>query len=69
MSTTEQDSDSGIEEKKPVDQVAKNAPEAPPSLHGLQGRVKPDPETNPLADLDWEKVPTWNEQTPQTILP
>ena len=28
-------------------------------------RVKPDPETNPLADLDCEKVPTWDEQTPQ----
>ena len=24
-------------------------------------RVKPDPETNPLADLDCEKVPTWDE--------
>jgi hypothetical protein len=21
-------------------------------------RVKPDPETNPLADIDWEKEPT-----------
>lgn len=28
-------------------------------------RVKPDPETNPLADLDCEKVPMWDEQTPQ----
>jgi hypothetical protein len=25
-------------------------------------RVKPDPETNPLADLDCEKAPTWDEQ-------
>ena len=24
-------------------------------------RVKPDPETNPLADLDCEKEPTWSE--------
>jgi hypothetical protein len=28
-------------------------------------RVKPDPETNPLADLDCEKVPASDEQTPQ----
>jgi hypothetical protein len=51
----------GIEEKQSVDQVAKNAPEAHPSLYGRQGRVKPDPETNPFADLDCEKVPTWND--------
>jgi hypothetical protein len=25
-------------------------------------RVKPDPETNPLADLDCEKVPTWDHR-------
>jgi hypothetical protein len=31
-------------------------------------RVKPDPETNPLADLDWEKEATWDEQTPQATL-
>jgi hypothetical protein len=28
-------------------------------------RVKPDPETNPLADLDCEKVPTWHQPVPQ----
>jgi hypothetical protein len=28
-------------------------------------RVKPDPETNPLADLDCEKVPTWDQPVPQ----
>jgi hypothetical protein len=28
-------------------------------------RVKPDPEVNPLAELDYEKGATWNEQTPQ----
>jgi hypothetical protein len=28
-------------------------------------RDKPDPETNPLADLDCEKVPTWDEHMPQ----
>jgi hypothetical protein len=31
-------------------------------VNGLrQERVKPDPETNPLADLDWEKELTWVE--------
>jgi hypothetical protein len=30
-------------------------------------RVKPDPETNPLADLDCEKMPRWDEQTVQAI--
>jgi hypothetical protein len=57
MSTTEQDFDSGIEEKRPVDRVAKKAPEAHPSLYG-QGRVKPDPETNSLALLDWKELAT-----------
>ncbi len=28
-------------------------------------RVKPDPETNVLADLDCEKMPRWDEQTVQ----
>jgi hypothetical protein len=28
-------------------------------------RVKPDPETNPLADLDCEKTPTWDHRVPQ----
>ncbi len=28
-------------------------------------RVKPDPETNPLAGLDCEKVPTWDQRVPQ----
>lgn len=28
-------------------------------------RIKPDPETNPLADLDCEKVPTWDQRVPQ----
>lgn len=28
-------------------------------------RVKPDPETNPLADLDWEKEATWDQPVPQ----
>ena len=32
-------------------------------------RVKPDPETNPLADLDCEKVPTWDEPQITTPLP
>jgi len=30
-------------------------------------QVKPDPETNPLADLDCEKMPRWDEQTVQAI--
>jgi hypothetical protein len=30
-------------------------------------RVKPDPETNPLADLDSEKVPTRDEPSQQVI--
>ena len=32
----------------------------PPASHVVRQarRVKPDPETNPLADLDWEKEPT-----------
>ncbi|MFZ3330282.1 MAG: hypothetical protein WA197_06595 [Candidatus Acidiferrales bacterium] len=47
MSTTERDFDSGIEEKQREDHVAKNAPERPPPLYGRQGRVMPDPETNP----------------------
>jgi hypothetical protein len=57
MSTTEQDFDSGIEEKQPVDRVPKQEPEAHPLLYG-QGRVKPDPETNPLALLDWKELAT-----------
>jgi len=28
-------------------------------------RIKPDPEVNPLVELDCEKVPTWDERTPQ----
>ena len=28
-------------------------------------RVKPDKEVHPLAELDWEKEPTWNELMPQ----
>ena len=28
-------------------------------------RVKPDPETNLLVDLDCEKVPTWDQRVPQ----
>jgi hypothetical protein len=28
-------------------------------------RTKPDPETNPLADLDCEKVPTWDHRVSQ----
>jgi hypothetical protein len=31
-------------------------------------RVKPDPETNPLADLDCEKIPRWNEPLVTTPL-
>ena len=31
-------------------------------------RVKPAPETNPLADLDCEKVPTWDQRVPQATL-
>ena len=27
--------------------------------------VKPDAETNPLVDLDCEKVPTWDQHAPQ----
>ena len=68
MKTAEKDFDSGIEENQREDQIAKNAPERPASLYGRQGRVKPDPETNPLADQDCEKVPTWNEHVPQAIL-
>lgn len=30
-------------------------------------RVKPDPETDPLADLDCEKLPTWDQPVPQAI--
>ena len=40
MSTTEQDFDSGIEEKQPVDQVAKQAPEAHPSSYERQRRLR-----------------------------
>lgn len=32
-------------------------------------RVKPDPETNPLADLDCEKLPMWDEPLVTTPLP
>jgi hypothetical protein len=45
------------------------------SLLGTRGnarqwqRVKPDSETNPLADLDCEKVPTWDELQITTPLP
>jgi hypothetical protein len=28
-------------------------------------RVKPDEEVHPLAELDWEKEPTWDEHVPQ----
>ena len=31
-------------------------------------RVKPDPETNPLADMDCEKVPTRDQRVPQATL-
>jgi len=31
-------------------------------------RVKPDLETNPLADLDCEKVPTWDQPVLQATL-
>lgn len=27
-------------------------------------RIKPDPETNPLAELDSKKEPTWHENMP-----
>jgi hypothetical protein len=54
MNTSEQDFDSGIEEKQPVHQMAKQSPEAHPFRYG-QGRVKPDPETNPRALLDWKE--------------
>ena len=39
----------------------------PPASHIVRQarRVKPDPETNPLADLDCEKVPTWDQRVPQ----
>lgn len=57
MNTTEQDFDSGIEEKHPVDHLRKWAPEKHPTLYG-RNRVKPDPETNPWVNLDWEKEPT-----------
>lgn len=45
-----------------------------PSLVGTRNnarqwqRTKPDPETNPLADLDCEKEPTWNEPLVTTPL-
>lgn len=29
-------------------------------------RLKPDPETTPLADLDFEKVPTWDDHNSST---
>jgi hypothetical protein len=61
MSTTEQDFESSIEEKQPVDQVAKQEPEAHPLLCG-QGRVKPDPETNPWALLDWKEWATLGDE-------
>ena len=32
-------------------------------------RVKPDPETNPLAGLDCEKVPTWDDPMVTTPRP
>ncbi len=32
-------------------------------------RVKPDPETNPLSELDWEREATWNEPLVTTPLP
>jgi hypothetical protein len=28
-------------------------------------RIKPDEEAHPLAELDWEKEPTWDELMPQ----
>lgn len=31
-------------------------------------RVKPDEEVHPLAELDWEKEPTWNEPLVTTPL-
>lgn len=31
-------------------------------------RVKPDEELHPLAELDWEKEPTWDEHVPQATL-
>ena len=45
-----------------------------PSLVGTRDtarqwqRVKPDPETNPLAEIDWEKEPTWHEPLVTTPL-
>jgi len=45
-----------------------------PSLVGtrdnarLWQRAKPDPETNPLAEIDWEKEPTWHEPLVTTPL-
>jgi hypothetical protein len=30
-------------------------------------RVKPDEEAHPMAELDWEKVPTWDQPVPQVI--
>jgi hypothetical protein len=62
MRTTEQDFDSGIVEKQREDQVAKNAPERPASLYGRQGRVKPDPEPNALALLDWKDWATLGDE-------
>jgi hypothetical protein len=32
-------------------------------------RVKPDPEVHPLAGLDWEKEPMWDEPLVTTPLP
>lgn len=58
MSTTEQDFDSRIEEKPCADERAKNAPQAHPFLYEQRGRVKPDPETDPLALLDWKEWTT-----------
>jgi hypothetical protein len=57
MNTSEQDFNSSIGEKPRPDEAAKKAPEAHPFPYG-QGRVKPDPETNPLALLDWKELAT-----------
>ena len=57
MNTTEQDFNTSIGEKPRPHEAAKKAPEAHPSPYERR-RVKPDPETNPLALLDWKELAT-----------
>jgi hypothetical protein len=72
MNTSEQDFNTSIEEKPRPEEATKKAPEAHRFLYG-KGRVKPDPEDNPLAELDYtefatlgeEAVRLWTEEAPR----